>query len=107
MEENFAADYRQRVNGTWLSLDEVTAHFKLLRNAVESAEIRILDEFTDDGKYADRHIVKVHKKDGLTTTQEVYVFATLDDQGRFRTIEETTLMLDGDEKDRNIGGALS
>jgi hypothetical protein len=36
---------------------------------------------------------------------EVYVFAELAPDGRFSRIEETTLMLQGDEADRNLGSA--
>jgi hypothetical protein len=37
--------------------------------------------------------------------QEVYLFGELADDGRFARIDETTLMLDGDEADRNLGSA--
>ena len=51
----------------------------------------------------DRHRLHITKRDGSTVVQEVYLFAELDAEGRFSRIEETTLMLEGDEADRGIG----
>ncbi|MEU9047965.1 nuclear transport factor 2 family protein, partial [Kitasatospora sp. NPDC048343] len=36
---------------------------------------------------------------------EVYLFAEFAADGRFRRIEETTLMLEGADADRNLGSA--
>lgn len=42
---------------------------------------------------------------GSTVSMEVYVFADLAPDGRFRRIEETTLMLEGSDADRSLGSA--
>lgn len=103
----FAKDYRQRVNGRWLSRDEAVAHFEHLQKIVDTVQVRVLGELMQELKYADRHVVTVHKKDGSVTVQEVYLFAELDAQGRFRKVEEVTLMLEGTVPDQMIGYATS
>eukprot|EP01037_Dinobryon_pediforme_P022583 gene22583-23789_t len=74
-----------------------------LREVVVSARIEVLDELRDGNRYADRHRVHVTKHDGSKVVQEVYLFAELDAEGRFARIEETTLMLEGVESDREMG----
>lgn len=63
------------------------------------------DELADGDRYADRHTMEVVKNDGSTVRMEVYAFAEFAADGRFRRIEETTLMLEGSEADRNLGSA--
>ena len=71
----------------------------------ESTAIAVLDEFSDGHRYADRHIVTVTKHDGTQVVQEVYLFGERGEDGRFIRVEETTLMLEGAEHDRNLGSA--
>lgn len=47
----------------------------------------------------------VPKTDGARVLTEVYLFAGLAPDGRFRRINETTLMPDGAEADRGLGSA--
>ncbi|MGG4774265.1 nuclear transport factor 2 family protein [Paenalcaligenes sp. Me52] len=100
---HFSPHYRQRTNGVWDDHAAFSQHIRKLREVVESARIEVLDELHDGNRYADRHCVYVTKRDGSTVVQEVYLFGELDSDGRFLRIEETTLMLEGAEADRNIG----
>jgi len=102
---HFTEDYRQRTDGVWSDRPGFIEHMEYLRAAVESAEIRVLDEFEQDGSYADRHEAHIVKTDGATVVQEVYLFATLADDGRFAEVHELTHMLTGAEEDRDIGRA--
>jgi hypothetical protein len=63
------------------------------------------DELTAGDRYADRHTVTIAKKDGSSVRTEVYLFGEFASDGRFRRIEETTLMLAGAESDRDLGSA--
>lgn len=99
----FSPHYRQRTNGVWDDRAAFTQHIRKLREVVASVRIEVLDELRDGNRYADRHCVYVTKRDGSTVVQEVYLFGELDHEGRFLRIEETTLMLEGVEADRNIG----
>ena len=104
-DRHFAPDYRQRTDGTWDERDGFIEHIAHLRSVVANGTVRILDEFRDGTRYADRHVVEIVKRDGSRVEMEVYVFAELAADGRFRRVEETTLMLAGAEADRSLGSA--
>lgn len=55
--------------------------------------------------YTDRHEVHVTKMDGTLVVQEVYLFGTLADDGRFSEVHEVTHLLRGSEADRSMGTA--
>lgn len=100
---HFSPSYKQRTNGVWDDREAFTQHIRKLREVVASVRIEVLDELHDGNRYADRHCVYVTKRDGSTVVQEVYLFGEVDKEGKFVRIEETTLMLEGAEADRNIG----
>ncbi|MCX5384460.1 nuclear transport factor 2 family protein [Streptomyces sp. NBC_00083] len=104
-ERHFAPDYRQRTDGEWADRAEFLDHIGHLRGIVADGHVEVHDELYDGDKYADRHTCHVTKKDGSSVTMEVYVFADFSADGRFRRIEETTLMLRGSEADRDLGSA--
>ncbi|OLO07778.1 hypothetical protein BTW08_10450 [Salinicola sp. MH3R3-1] len=103
IDRHFSPAYRQRTNGCWDDRAGFTRHAQKLREIVASARIEMLDELRDGNRYADRHRVHIARRDGTHVVQEVYLFAELDIDGRFLRVEETTLMLEGTEADRNIG----
>lgn len=103
LDHHFSPGYRQRTNGHWDEREAFAQHARKLREVVASARIEVLDELRDGQRYADRHRAHVTKRDGTQVVQEVYLFAELDAKGRFARIEETTLMLEGAESDRNMG----
>ncbi len=105
LNRHFSAGYRQRTNGRWDDREAFVRHARKLRAIVASARIEVLDELRDGNRYADRHRVHVTKRDGTQTVHEVYLFAETDADGRFVRVEETTLMLEGAEADRDIGSA--
>ncbi|MEV6674725.1 nuclear transport factor 2 family protein [Streptomyces sp. NPDC051162] len=104
-DRHFAPDYRQRTDGQWADRAGFIEHIAHVRTLVAEGSVEVHDELCDGTKYADRHTVNITKKDGSTVLTEVYVFADLAPDGRFSRIEETTLMLQGSEADRNIGSA--
>ncbi|MEW1639683.1 nuclear transport factor 2 family protein [Streptomyces sp. NPDC093801] len=104
-DRHFTPDYRQRTDGEWADRTRFLAHIAHLRTLVASAEIEVHEELHDGHKYADRHTCHITKKDGTTAAMEVYVFATMAPDGRFRRIEETTLLLKGTKADRTLGSA--
>ncbi|WP_406192946.1 nuclear transport factor 2 family protein [Kitasatospora sp. NBC_01560] len=104
-DRHFAPDYRQRTDGEWADRTEFLAHIAHLRTVVATGSVDVHDELTDGDRYADRHTMEIVKTDGSTVRIEVYVFAEYAPDGRFRRIEETTLMLEGTPADRNLGSA--
>ncbi|MGW1892498.1 nuclear transport factor 2 family protein [Streptomyces sp. NPDC002004] len=104
-DRHFAPDYRQRTDGSWADRAEFLSHIGHLRKVVADGKVEVHDELFDGNLYADRHTVDATKTDGTTVRMEVYVFAEFAPDGRFRRLEETTLMLEGADDDRNLGSA--
>jgi hypothetical protein len=104
-DRHFAPDYRQRTDGRWDERDGFVEHIAHLRSIVVGGNVRVLDEFRDGARYADRHVVEILKRDGSHVEMEVYAFGQFAPDGRFRQVEETTLMLAGTEADRSLGTA--
>ncbi|MEU9132636.1 nuclear transport factor 2 family protein [Kitasatospora sp. NPDC048540] len=104
-DRHFAPDYRQRTDGRWDDRTGFLTHIAHLRKVVAHGTVTVHDELVDGDRYADRHTVTVTKVDGSTVRMEVYLFAEFAPDGRFRRVEETTLMLEGAEGDRNLGSA--
>ena len=102
---HFSDDYRQRTDGEWDDRAGFIDHMRHLRQVVAHADITVHDELESGRNYADRHSVTITKTDGATVTQEVYLFGRLAHDGRFAEVHEVTLMLHGNEADRNIGSA--
>ncbi|MFT3688015.1 hypothetical protein [Paenirhodobacter sp.] len=94
LDRHFSPPYRQRTNGGWEDRHGLRGRCARWSPPPKS---RLWTA------RADRHIVRVAKRDGATVVQEVYLFAELDVAGRFARVEETTLMLNGAEADRALG----
>jgi len=104
-DRHFTADYRQRIDGKWDDRAGFLAHITHLRDVVAVGVVEVHEELRNGSLYADRHTVTITKADGSTVRMEVYLFGEQAADGRFRRIEETTLLLDGDEADRDLGSA--
>jgi hypothetical protein len=105
LDRHFAPDYRQRTDGRWDDRAQFAQHIAHLREVVADGRVEVHEELSSGTAYADRHTVDVRKKDGSTVRMEVYLFGEFDAEGRFRRIEETTLLLAGLDSDRNLGSA--
>ncbi|MCX4960372.1 MULTISPECIES: nuclear transport factor 2 family protein [Streptomyces] len=104
-DRHFAPEYRQRTDGEWADRAGFIEHISHLRTVVDHGRVEVHEELYDGLKYADRHTVHVTKTDGSTVRTEVYLFGEFAPDGRFSRIEETTLMLEGSESDRDLGSA--
>jgi ketosteroid isomerase-like protein len=105
VDRHFAPDYRQRTDGRWDDRAGFIEHITHLRTVVAGGSVEVHDELYDGTKYADRHTAHIEKEDGSTVRMEVYAIGDLAPDGRFRRVEEVTLMLQGSESDRAIGTA--
>jgi hypothetical protein len=105
LERHFSPDYRQRTDGVWSSRAEFGEHIAHLRAMTVNGSIQVHEELSSEPLYAERHTVELTKTDGSLVRTEVYVFGEHASDGRFRRIEETTLLLSGTEEDRDIGRA--
>jgi len=104
-DRHFTPGYRQRTDGRWDDRTQFLTHIAHLRDIVASGSIQVHDELMAGDRYADRHTVTVHKTNGSAVRMEVYLFAELAPDGRFERVEETTLMLEGADADRDLGRA--
>jgi len=105
LDRYFSPGYRQRTNDCREDREGFAHHVRKLREICAFARIDVLDELRDRNLYATRHRVLCTKRDGTEVVMEVYMFAEMDESGRFLRIEETTLMLKGTEGDRALGSA--
>lgn len=105
LDRYFSPGYRQRTNDCREDREGFAYHVRKLREICAFARIDVLDELRDRNLYATRHRVLCTKRDGTEVVMEVYMFAEMDESGRFLRIEETTLMLKGTESDRALGSA--
>ncbi|MGW7327186.1 nuclear transport factor 2 family protein [Streptomyces sp. NPDC054840] len=103
IDRHFTPDYRQRTNGVWSDRASFTQHMTRLRSLIRSGRIEVHDELRDGSRYADRHTVTLVHEDGHTSRTEVYLFAQLASDGRFRRVEETTLLVTGHADDGKLG----
>lgn len=65
----FAPDYRQRTNGSWSRRAEVVDHLARVREVAERADIVVEEELSQGRLYADRHVVRVHKRGGASRSR--------------------------------------
>ncbi|WP_282572830.1 cytochrome P450, cyclodipeptide synthase-associated [Streptomyces sp. D2-8] len=103
VDRHFAPDYRQRTNGVWSDRESFTQHMARLRSLIRDGHMEVHDELRDGLRYADRHTVTLTHNDGRVSVTEVYLFAEMAPDGRFRRVEETTLLVSGHPDDGNLG----
>jgi len=94
-ERHITPDYVQHTDGNPLDRDAFLAHIAHLREAVASGVIDVHQELFDGEHYADRHTATIAMKDGSTLHMEVHLFGEFAADGRFRRVNETTLVLGG------------
>ena len=102
---HFTDTYRQRTDGVWDDRSGFVAHITHLRSIVAVATVSVLDEFSQQNSYADRHIARIVTTDGSIVVQEVYLFGERAEDGRFERIAGVTMMIEGHETDREIGSS--
>ncbi|KJY16936.1 MULTISPECIES: nuclear transport factor 2 family protein [unclassified Streptomyces] len=103
LDRHFTPDYRQRTDGVWSDRTDFVKHMTRLRSLVRDGHIEVHDELRDGERYADRHTVTVTQHNGRTSSTEVYLFARMAPDGRFQSVEETTLLVTGHPDDGNLG----
>ncbi|MFD6228028.1 nuclear transport factor 2 family protein [Streptomyces sp. NPDC060232] len=103
VDRHFTPDYRQRTDGVRSDRTAFVQHMARLRTLVRDGHIEVHDELRDGARYADRHTVTLTQHNGRTSRTEVYLFARMAPDGRFQSVEETTLLVTGHPDDGNLG----
>jgi hypothetical protein len=95
----FSPDSAQCTDGEVTDRAQFVAHIRALRSLVVGGRIEVLEAVGVGERIADRHRVTVTKSDGSTSQIEVYLFGTLDPDGRLCRVDEITRVLAGGPDD--------
>jgi ketosteroid isomerase-like protein len=98
----FSADYVQDVDGRRLDRGEFMSHVRMLKSTLDSASVTFKQVAADGHTIADIHVVEARKKSGERVRVKVMAFYTLEN-GKIRSIEELTYLLEGRAEDRDLG----
>jgi hypothetical protein len=104
----FSPLYRQVTDGEELDYDGFLAHARHLRGLLgqgATASVEVLDAVRHGRDLADRHVVSATKPDGTAVEIEVYLFGTLDADGRLLEVTEATRVLTGTDGDADLARA--
>ena len=77
----------------------------MLRSLVAEGRIEVLEALRVGERIADRHRVTLTKSDGSTRKFEVYLFGTLDPDGRLCRVDEVTRVVVGGAGDAALARA--
>ncbi|WP_115720236.1 hypothetical protein [Gallaecimonas mangrovi] len=98
----FCADYVQKVDGKTLNLDDFLNHASALRSQLQSAKVRFIEHLEQPGKLATLHEVEALKTDGSRARLQVYAFWHFSHDGRLRTVNEVSRVLEGSQSDSQL-----
>jgi hypothetical protein len=85
----YAPDYTHRSDGQTIDRAEFAAMVARVRGQVAGGSVTVVDELRDGSAYAERHRFHLVLADGSTQDQEIAIFGTLAEDGRFRHLSET------------------
>ncbi|NNC12002.1 nuclear transport factor 2 family protein [Planctomonas sp. JC2975] len=88
LQRHFTDDYRQSTGGEWIDRAVFAEQMTQLRAFVDHVDIEVVAEVAQGSAYAERHIIRVTQPDGSVLAQEAFVFASVADDGRFKSLEE-------------------
>lgn len=104
----FSPGYVQVTDGTEFDHDGFLAHARHLRGLREqglTARVEVLDAVRRGRDLATRHLVSSLKPGGATAQIEVYLFGTLDEDGRLLRVNEATRVVSGTDSDAELARA--
>ena len=102
----FAPDYVQDVDGKRLDYGGFIDHARVLKTHLRGGTATIESLIVDGDTIADIHIIDAEKIDGSRIRMKVIAFFIVRD-GKIVRVDELTHLLDGDEKDRDMGSRTS
>lgn len=88
LSRHFVDEYRQSTNGEWIDRSAFAAQVTQLRQFIDRVEIDVKGELHSGADYAERHVLTATQRDGSTAAQEVFLFGTIAEDGRFASLEE-------------------
>jgi len=97
-------DYIQHVDGKTLGYKEFVQHIQLLKTKISSCNIEFLTLVEDGEIVFSNHIVNLTLKDGAQGRSHVIAEFRIRD-GKLYYCDELTFLIEGSEKDKNLGSA--
>ncbi|MFG1863365.1 hypothetical protein [Microbispora bryophytorum] len=88
LDKYYAPDYIHRGDGRVLDRAGFADMVAGIRSRVVEGTVTVLDELYDGSRYAERHRYTMTLTDGTIINREIYFFATLAEDGRFRQVDE-------------------
>ncbi len=100
--EYFSEEYVQHVDGKTLDFKGFIQHLNNLKEKVTDVSIDFKELISDGNKACSVHIARATKSDGRKVEGKVIAFFEVKD-GKIMLVDELTLMLNGDEADKELG----
>ncbi|HUN35642.1 MAG TPA: hypothetical protein VMU95_26895 [Trebonia sp.] len=98
LDRYYAPDYTYRMDGKALDRDEFAALVARFRGQVAQGTVTVLDELVDGSAYAERHVLHITMKDGVTQDREVAIFGAFAADGRFQHLSEASFDIEPAER---------
>jgi len=98
----FSGNYIQLVDNRELRYPDFVRHVMKLKEKISSAKVEFINIAQNEHSVFTKHIVRSTLKDGTQTTHKVFAeFIVIDE--KIIACDELTLMLEGPEKEKNLG----
>ncbi|KAF4448639.1 mitochondrial substrate carrier [Fusarium albosuccineum] len=107
LERLFAPTYTQEVDGKVLNYSEFVDHIRHLRKVITAVKVKVNQFLRDGNQLAERHTVRVEFSNKPPSEFDVFLFGTVQEDGRMLSVVETTRQTEGHDGDRNLGKASS
>ncbi|GAA2092490.1 hypothetical protein GCM10009801_59030 [Streptomyces albiaxialis] len=89
----FSPGFVQISDGIVIDREKLIAHLRPVRKMVESGHYEVLEALADGDRLAARMVIRAVTRKGRKIDTEVHLFGTVDDQGRFRRLDQITRTL--------------
>lgn len=105
LSEYFSPDYIQYVDGKKINYNDFIKHIQLLKNKISKMSISIKSIVAEDNIVFTNHEVFTIMSDGRTGKTKVIAEFRLN-KGKIYYCDELTHMIEGDDKDRDLGSRV-
>ncbi|KAJ4128911.1 hypothetical protein NW768_007434 [Fusarium equiseti] len=105
LEKFFTPNYTSLVDGKSVNFEEFVQHMEHLRKITTAISVKSTHYLCDGNQLAERHIATVEFENKPTAKFEVFLIATVNEDGRIEHLVETLRQFEGLEEDKDLGSA--
>ncbi|KAF4960397.1 hypothetical protein FGADI_1044 [Fusarium gaditjirri] len=105
LEGLFTQDYTSIVDGKRIEFPEFVEHIKHLRQVTAAIKVQVTHFLRQGDQLAERHFVTAEFSNKPPSKYEVFLFATVDENGKIKSLVETLRQMDGLEEHKDLGSA--